>query len=56
MRAVSTEALFRAAACARIEPSFWTDLRAMALVTAAISAERLAPSGERVARAIGAAR
>jgi predicted metal-binding membrane protein len=31
------------------------DLRAMALVAAAISAERLAPSGERVARAVGAA-
>jgi predicted metal-binding membrane protein len=30
------------------------DLRAMALVTAAISAERLAPPGERVARGIGA--
>jgi predicted metal-binding membrane protein len=30
------------------------DLRAMALVTASITAERLAPSGERVARAIGA--
>jgi predicted metal-binding membrane protein len=30
------------------------DLRAMALVTAAITAERLAPDGERVARAIGA--
>jgi predicted metal-binding membrane protein len=30
------------------------DLRAMALVTAAITAERLAPAGERVARAIGA--
>jgi predicted metal-binding membrane protein len=30
------------------------DLRAMALVTAAITAERLAPRGERVARAIGA--
>lgn len=30
------------------------DLRAMALVTAAITAERLAPSGERVAHAIGA--
>jgi predicted metal-binding membrane protein len=30
------------------------DLRAMAGVTAAITAERLAPSGERVARAIGA--
>jgi predicted metal-binding membrane protein len=30
------------------------DLRAMAVVTAAISIERLAPSGERVARAIGA--
>ena len=30
------------------------DLRAMAVVTAAISAERLAPSGERVARATGA--
>jgi predicted metal-binding membrane protein len=30
------------------------DLRVMALVTAAITAERLAPSGERVARAIGA--
>jgi predicted metal-binding membrane protein len=29
------------------------DLRAMAVVTAAISAERLAPAGERVARAIG---
>jgi predicted metal-binding membrane protein len=29
------------------------DLRVMALVTAAISAERLAPNGERVARAIG---
>jgi predicted metal-binding membrane protein len=29
------------------------DLRAMALVTAAISAERLAPAGERIARAIG---
>jgi predicted metal-binding membrane protein len=29
------------------------DLRAMALVTAAITVERLAPSGERVARAIG---
>ena len=31
------------------------DLRAMALVTAAITAERLAPNGVRVARAIGAA-
>ncbi|MGE5170195.1 MAG: DUF2182 domain-containing protein [Rudaea sp.] len=31
-----------------------TDLRAMAAVTAAITAERLAPAGERVARAIGA--
>jgi predicted metal-binding membrane protein len=31
------------------------DLRAMAIVTAAITAERLAPAGERVARAIGAA-
>lgn len=30
------------------------DLRAMAVVTAAISVERLAPAGERVARAIGA--
>jgi predicted metal-binding membrane protein len=30
------------------------DLRAMAFVTAAITAERLAPAGERVARAIGA--
>ena len=30
------------------------DLRVMAVVTAAITAERLAPSGERVARAIGA--
>ena len=30
------------------------DVRAMALVTAAITVERLAPSGERVARAIGA--
>ena len=30
------------------------DLRAMALVTAAVTAERLAPSGERVAQAIGA--
>ncbi len=30
------------------------DLRAMAAVTAAINAERLAPAGERVARAIGA--
>jgi predicted metal-binding membrane protein len=30
------------------------DLRAMALVTAAITAERLAPAGERVARALGA--
>jgi predicted metal-binding membrane protein len=30
------------------------DLRAMALVTAAITAERLAPSGDRAARAIGA--
>jgi predicted metal-binding membrane protein len=30
------------------------NLRAMAVVTAAITAERLAPSGERVARAIGA--
>jgi predicted metal-binding membrane protein len=29
------------------------DLRAMAMVTAAISVERLAPAGERVARAIG---
>jgi predicted metal-binding membrane protein len=29
------------------------DLRAMAVVAAAITAERLAPSGERVARAIG---
>lgn len=29
------------------------DLRAMAAVTAAITAERLAPAGERVARAIG---
>jgi predicted metal-binding membrane protein len=30
------------------------DLRAMAVVTAAITAERLAPAGERVAQAIGA--
>jgi predicted metal-binding membrane protein len=30
------------------------DLRAMALVTAAITIERLAPDGERVAQAIGA--
>jgi predicted metal-binding membrane protein len=30
------------------------DLRAMAVVTAAITAERVAPAGERVARAIGA--
>jgi predicted metal-binding membrane protein len=30
------------------------DLRAMAIVTAAITAERLVPAGERVARAIGA--
>ncbi len=30
------------------------DLRAMAVLTAAITAERLAPAGERVARAIGA--
>jgi predicted metal-binding membrane protein len=30
------------------------DLRAMAVVTAAITAERLAPDGERVARAVGA--
>jgi hypothetical protein len=30
------------------------DLRAMAVVAAAITAERLAPAGERVARAIGA--
>ena len=30
------------------------DLRAMAVVTAAMTAERLAPAGERVARAIGA--
>jgi predicted metal-binding membrane protein len=30
------------------------DLRAMAVVTAAITAERLAPDGERVARALGA--
>jgi predicted metal-binding membrane protein len=30
------------------------DLRAMVIVTAAITAERLAPAGERVARAIGA--
>jgi predicted metal-binding membrane protein len=30
------------------------DLRAMAIVTAAISAERLAPAGERIARAVGA--
>jgi predicted metal-binding membrane protein len=30
------------------------DLRAMTVVTAAITAERLAPRGERVARAIGA--
>jgi predicted metal-binding membrane protein len=30
------------------------DLRAMAIVTAAISVERLAPAGERVARAVGA--
>lgn len=30
------------------------DLRAMAVVTAAMTAERLAPDGERVARAIGA--
>ena len=30
------------------------DLRAMAIVTLAITAERLAPAGERVARAIGA--
>ena len=29
------------------------DLRAMAVVTAAITAERLAPAGDRVARAIG---
>ena len=31
-----------------------TDLRAMAVVTAAITVERLAPAGERVARATGA--
>jgi predicted metal-binding membrane protein len=31
-----------------------TDVRAMALVMAAVTAERLAPSGEQVARAIGA--
>ena len=30
------------------------DLRAMAVVTAAITAERLAPAGEQVARGIGA--
>jgi predicted metal-binding membrane protein len=30
------------------------DLRAMALVTAAMTIERLAPAGERFARAIGA--
>jgi predicted metal-binding membrane protein len=30
------------------------DLRAMAAVTAAITLERVAPAGERVARAIGA--
>jgi predicted metal-binding membrane protein len=30
------------------------DLRAMAVITAAITAERIAPAGERVARAIGA--
>jgi predicted metal-binding membrane protein len=30
------------------------DLRAMAVVTGAITSERLAPAGERVARAIGA--
>jgi len=30
------------------------DLRAMAIITLAITAERLAPAGERVARAIGA--
>jgi hypothetical protein len=30
------------------------DLRAMAVVTAAITVERLAPAGERFARAIGA--
>ena len=29
------------------------DLRSMAVVTAAITVERLAPAGERVARAIG---
>ena len=31
------------------------ELRAMALVTAAITAERLLPAGQRVARLIGAA-
>ena len=31
-----------------------TDLRAMAVIATAITAERLAPAGERVARAIGA--
>jgi hypothetical protein len=30
------------------------DLRAMAVVTAAITVDRLAPAGERIARAIGA--
>lgn len=30
------------------------DMRAMAVVTVAITAERLAPMGERIARAIGA--
>jgi predicted metal-binding membrane protein len=30
------------------------DLRAMAVVVAAITVERLAPAGERIARAIGA--
>jgi predicted metal-binding membrane protein len=30
------------------------DLRAMALVAAAITVERLAPAGERIAQAIGA--
>ena len=29
------------------------DLSAMAIVTAAITAERLAPAGERIARALG---
>jgi hypothetical protein len=46
--------LFAASAAVTIVWCASMDLRPMAVVTAAITVERLSPAGERVARAIGA--